>query len=100
MNKMLDLFSGLGGASEAMTRSPNWEVMRIENNELLNQVPHTEIVCVKKFLKELKSLIADGFILDDALTLIWASPPCTEFSLAYSSPQSIARREGRDYQPD
>jgi len=100
MKKMLDLFSGLGGASEAMTRSPNWEVLRIENNELLNQVPHTEIVCVKKFLKELKSLIADGFILDESLELIWCSPPCTEFSLAYSSPQSIATREGRDYQPD
>jgi site-specific DNA-cytosine methylase len=40
--KMLDLFSGLGGASEAFVRA-GWEVMRIENNPLLSEVPNTEI---------------------------------------------------------
>ena len=36
------------------------------------------------------------------IDLVWASPPCVEFSLGYSSPRSIAIRngEGDIYQPD
>jgi site-specific DNA-cytosine methylase len=99
MLKMLDLFSGLGGASEAMVRSENWEVMRIENNPMLSGVLHSSEICVKQFRDELRGMIEDGYE-PEAPTLIWASPPCVEFSLAYSSPQSIANREGREYNPD
>ena len=31
---------------------------------------------------------------------IWASPPCLEFSTAYSAPRSIAQRAGEDFQPN
>ena len=44
--KVLDLFSGLGGASEAML-SNGWEVQRIENNMLLKGVPNTNIIVAK-----------------------------------------------------
>jgi len=47
MKHMLDLFSGLGGASEAMVRDDTWSVLRIENNPLLGGVPYTVIDDVK-----------------------------------------------------
>lgn len=99
MLKMLDLFAGLGGASEAMVQSKNWDVMRIENNSMLSGVAHSHQICVKQFRDELRGMIDDGYKPDE-VTLIWASPPCTEFSLAYSSPQSKAYRAGEEYQPD
>ena len=88
--KVLDLYSGLGGFSEAFVQDPNYEVIRIENNPLLAGVPHT--------------IPADIFDLDpndfaDA-DLILASPPCTEFSLAFNAPGPKAKREGRDFEPD
>jgi len=98
--KILDLFSGLGGASEAFVRDPNWEVQRIENNPILNGVPHTTISCVKELRDELQSMVERGLSPTEPIELLWASPPCLEFSLAYSAPQSIANREGREYSPD
>lgn len=86
---MLDLFSGLGGASEAMVRDPGWSVLRIENNPLLGGVPFTIIDDVKN--------IADNIFgshnIKQKIDLIWASPPCTEFSGGFASPKSIASRE-------
>tara|TARA_Y100000114_G_scaffold60045_1_gene55032 strand:- start:1083 stop:1529 length:447 start_codon:yes stop_codon:yes gene_type:complete len=37
---------------------------------------------------------------DATMDVIWASPPCREFSLGYNSPRSIAQRGGEDYEPD
>lgn len=96
---MLDLFSGLGGASEAMVQN-GWEVQRIENNPLLSEVPHTTLKSVFELRDELVKMERSGFTPTEQIDVVWASPPCTEFSLAYSSPQSIALREGRDYEPD
>jgi len=93
MKRVLDLYSGLGGFSEAFARSASWEVIRIENNPLLADVPHT--------------IHADIFDLDPRdftdIDLILASPPCTEFSLGYAGPRSVAYRQGirgDDYKPD
>lgn len=80
---MLDLFSGLGGASEAMFRSDDWTVLRIENNPLLGGVPNT-------FIIDINDLTPNSY--EEKIELIWASPPCTEFSGGYSSPKSIASR--------
>jgi hypothetical protein len=44
-NEVLDLFSGLGGASEAFLSSGH-DVVRIENNPLLSEVPNTQSMCV------------------------------------------------------
>jgi hypothetical protein len=93
MIKVLDLYGGLGGNSEAFVLDPNYEVIRIENNPLLSEVPHT--------------ISADIFDLDPRdfkdVDLILASPPCTDFSLGYAGPRSVAYRNGirgDDYKPD
>jgi len=97
MRYMVDLFSGLGGASQAMVDSPGWHVCRIENNSLLSEVPHTVMADVAIVAKSVHA--NPGF---ERLDLIWASPPCTDFSGGYMSPKSIASREiGLDnYKPD
>ena len=101
--KVLDLFSGLGGFSEAFLLN-NDEVLRIENNPLLSEVPHTTLMDVRK----LRDIIAEGIAEGDlnpylnGIDVIVASPPCYEFSLAFSAPQGIASRNGEfeDYSPD
>jgi len=97
MKHMVDLYSGLGGASQSMVDCPGWNVLRIENNPLLADVPHTVIGDVVDIANEVHS--NPGF---EKLELIWASPPCTAFSGGYCSPKSIASREiGLDnYNPD
>lgn len=103
--KVLDLFSGLGGFSEAFVLN-NDHVLRIENNPLLSEVKHTVMMDVRK----LRDIIAEGltegnlnpYLLN--IDLILASPPCYDFSLAFSAPQAIASRNGREafesYEPD
>lgn len=90
---MLDLFSGLGGASQPML-DHDWEVLRIENNPLLEAVPETFIMDVNDF--DFKHMTSPANSVD----LIWASPPCLEFSQAFSAPKPKARREGIDFEPD
>ena len=96
----LDLFAGLGGASEAFVQDlDNWNVLRIDNNLLLQDVPHMVIGCVN----HLANNIFRPNNIDRKIDVVWASPPCTEFSNGYNSPKSIASRtdQGLDaYEPD
>ena len=62
---MLDLFSGLGGASQAM-KDRGWHVVRVDNDPSLRP----DIVA------DIREWSWDGLRPD----LIWASPPCEEFS--------------------
>ena len=94
---MLDLFSGLGGASEAMLNH-GWEVKRIENNPELALIPNTEIMDVYDVGQLLDLGVSMGNIPTQS-TLIWASPPCTDFSDGYAAPKSVALRAGLDYYP-
>jgi len=96
MKHMVDLYSGLGGASEAFVDA-NWNVLRIENNPLMSAVPHTVIDDVKS----IRDNVTSNWLVPK-IDLIWASPPCTEFSGGYASPKSIASRTiGLDnYEPD
>jgi len=91
MPRMLDLFSGFGGASEAFVQADGWEVTRVENEPLLEGVPHTVMMSVEDFL--------DSHLIGQ-YEVIWASPPCTEFSRAYNAPAPTAQREGREFKPD
>ena len=88
--KMVDLCSGLGGASQPMVDN-GWDVLRFDNNPLLSEVPYTRIFDILKM---------PDFEEAQWIDLIWASPPCVEFSLAYSSPKSKARRNGSPYEPN
>ena len=89
MPRMLDLYSGLGGASEAFVRA-GWEVVRVENNPLLENVPHTILHDVRDH----------HVVFEDDYDFVWASPPCTEFSNAYGGPKGVAYRSGVDFAPD
>jgi len=68
--RMLDLFSGLHGASARFQRDPAWEVVSIDNNPDLNPTHCWDLSRPGAILK----------ILDlGKFDLIWASPPCIEF---------------------
>ena len=96
--KVLDLCSGLGGFSEAFVAAGH-EVLRIENNPLLSDVPDTTIQCIF----ELRDLLEDNneSLLGD-VDIILFSPPCVEFSLAFNAPRAIHSRESPQipYDPD
>ena len=94
---ILDLFSGLGGASEAFVKHPSWRVVRIENNPELAHVEHTRLLDVTNWIDWLPPLIDE---MGRAPTIIWASPECKWFSLGFHSPRSTAQRNGDDYHPD
>jgi hypothetical protein len=93
---MLDLFSGLGGASQAFVESDSWEVVRIDNNPAFADLQNTYI----EDILELATMVESEELKMDHFDLIWASPPCLPFSLAYSSPKSIALRADEEYEPD
>lgn len=98
--KVLDLFSGLGGFSEAFLRSGD-EVVRVENNPLLSEVPNTTIQDVKEMRDRLVRFKEEGHPIRK-VDVVLASPPCYEFSLAFSAPRAIASRNGTidEYQPN
>ena len=96
--RVLDLFSGLGGFSEAFVQAGD-EVVRVENNPLLSEVPHTTMQNVIAMLDRLAEYQYEGKPIREYDVLL-AGPPCREFSLAYSSPRSIAHRQGEDFEPD
>jgi len=70
--KMLDLFSGLGGASQAMEEDPKWDVITVDNQERFNPD-----IC-----EDVLNLTPEDFRNLPRFDLIWASPPCTQFTVA------------------
>ena len=89
---MLDLCSGLGGASQSML-DHGWDVVRIEDNDALQFVPSTWIM-------DINDLNVENYDEIDKVDLVWASPPCLEFSQAFNAPAPKAQREGRNFSPD
>ena len=96
MKWVLDLCSGLGGFSEAFVEDPAWGVIRIENNPILADVPHTRLLDVVHWIDWLPALIEENGNPD----IVVASPPCVEFSMAYNAPGPRAAREGLTFEPN
>ena len=87
MKVMIDLFAGLGGASQAFWDDPEWSVIRIDNNADL--LEHTDgliisdIADVERTLSIIHSLLN---VHQNSIKklVIWASPPCNQYSYASS----------------
>ena len=69
---MLDLCSGLKGASQPMIDDPGWDVFTVDNNPDLDPDLCIDIV-------ELARQMDKGLIPTENIDLIWASPECIEF---------------------
>lgn len=95
--RVLDLFSGLGGFSEAFVRAGD-EVVRIENNPLLSEVECTQMQDVLEVRDRLHLFHAQGQPIREYDVLL-AGPPCREFSLAYGAPRAVAHRNGETFEP-
>lgn len=87
MKVFIDLFSGLGGAAAAFDLSPDWKTIKIDNNEIL--VEHnrglqlmdlSDVEGAKHAISLQLQQLADEGRLEKVV--LWASPPCTEFSYA------------------
>ena len=88
-NLVIDLFAGLGGASEAFVGT-EYNVARFDNNPLLE-----DVACMT-MLDLSQDIVATGI---NPLLMI-AAPPCLEFSQAYSAPAMIAKRHQVPFDPD
>jgi hypothetical protein len=95
--RMLDLYSGLGGASEAFKQA-GWDVVRVENNELLTD-PSSEYYVDGTTHADILEL-QPPYHFGEPFDFIWASPPCREFSNGYNAPGPTARRNGEEFTPD
>jgi hypothetical protein len=88
MKVFIDLFCGLGGASAAFVQAQGWKVIQIDNNEALLPHVHGMILAdvheTDNILAIIKSLLYSEMSKNQEIEkiVIWASPPCTEFSLA------------------
>lgn len=101
MKVFIDLFAGLGGASEAFHQSSEWTTIRIDNNPDLLEHTHGLILSdITDVHATLNIIYATLDIASITKLVIWASPPCDEFSYAYHSKRSIAMRAGEHYQPN
>lgn len=87
---MLDLCAGFGGQSEAFLKG-GYDVVRVDNNPLLSEVPNMFIAD----LNTIEPFNLSGEVID----YIHASPPCLEFSTAFDAPRSKAYRRGEAWRP-
>jgi len=86
MKVFVDLCTSLGGASKAFDESPDWVTIKIDNAEYL--LDHhqgmilQDITDVEGTLAIIERRLAElNFSHDDTL-VVWASPPCQQFSYA------------------
>jgi len=86
MKIFIDLFSGLGGASQAFEAATDWRTIKIDNNiELLDHNRGLQILDIsdtEEVIRMIETQFPNGCHLNCDKLVIWASPPCTEFSYA------------------
>ena len=80
MKVIIDLFCGLGGATSAFANK-DWKVIRIDNNrELLEEVKGMWLLDMND-PQNVRSIIFNHlYELGVTRMVIWASPPCLNFS--------------------
>lgn len=106
MKVFIDLCAGLGGASSAFVVDPSWLVIRIDNNDDLKPFcPGLNVADVCDVDATLTIIDATlrihGIVWSDITKLVvWASPPCHEFSFGYNAPGPTAARDGEDFEPN
>jgi len=106
MKVFIDLCAGLGGASQAFVIDPEWLVIRLDNNpDLKPFVPGlnvADVTDVDATLTLVDAILRIHGLNQSNITklVVWASPPCVEFSLAYNAPGPTAARNGEEHYPD
>lgn len=80
----VDLFAGLGGASQAFFEHHEWDVIRIDNQEFLLEHTQGLTICDLSDTERAISMISNliGSRMADDTLVIWASPPCQQYSFA------------------
>ena len=93
--RIIDFYSGFGGASEAFVNDGRYQVVRIDNNVALKDIEHMYYADITKI-----DVTDIEFMYGKANLMIFGIP-CYEFSMGYNAPHAIAIREGRknSYQP-
>ena len=79
----IDLFSGLGGAARAFDESPEWTTIKIDNKEEL--IEHNRGLILLDISNVHETLRIINAYLDNLAPtklVVWASPPCEQFSFA------------------
>lgn len=83
MKVFIDLFSGLGGASRAFDESPDWCTLKIDNNpELIDHNRGLIMLDISQVDEVVRIIRAYLENLAPEKLVIWASPPCQQFSYA------------------
>ena len=100
----VDLYAGLGGASAAFVVDADWHVLQLDNNEVLIEHNPDLVMCDISDTRATVHLINEWLSLHDYRPgdrlVLWASPPCLEFSKAFDAPGPRAQRAGIPFEPD
>ena len=75
MNHVIDLFAGTGSSTVAFDENPGWTVHHVELDEAFPADLHADVLDLE---------VSDLLDLTGGVrpTMVWASPPCTAFSVA------------------
>ena len=83
MKVFIDLFSGLGGAARAFDESPEWTTIKIDNKqELIEHNRGLILLDISNVHETCRIIQAYLENLAPTKLVIWASPPCEQFSYA------------------
>lgn len=78
----LDLFAGTGSATQAFRESDDWVVISVDDDTALEENDHSNKESFEADIqKDITELTPEDFEEWD-FDFIWASPPCTDFSIA------------------
>ena len=103
---MIDLYAGLGGGSAAFRKHGHYNTQVEFNTDLatindglsvFTDILEFEDLIIHHFKKRMSWLARHT---DLKFVFVWASPPCTEFSLGYNAPGPTAARLGIHFEPD